>query len=51
METETYHGTERIKEKSWSQSEAQSSEELIYLTGLPWGTVSVMNVWVDYATS
>lgn len=40
-----------LKGDARNQSEAEPSEGLIYLTGLPWGTASMMNVWVDYATN
>lgn len=36
---------------SKNQSEAETGEGLIYLTVLPRGTTSMMNVWVDYATN
>ena len=42
---------ERIKGLRKKQSEAETSQGLIYLTVLPWGTASMMNVWVDYATN
>ncbi len=50
-EKETDQATERIKGRHRNQSETETSEGLIYLTGLPWGTASTMNVWVDYATN
>lgn len=50
-EKETDEATERIKGRHRNQREAGTSEGLIYLTGLLWGTASMMNVWADYATN
>lgn len=61
MKTRT--GTRSDKRKRWMKRQRElkgdagirvrqkTSEGLIYLTGLPWGTASMMNVWVDYATN